>query len=63
MTSISENVYIDKLDYIVNEYNNTCHSPIKMNSADAKQNMFIDFGLENNEKDPKFEVGEHVRIS
>ena len=30
MTSISKNVYIDKLDDIVNEYNNTYHRTIKM---------------------------------
>ena len=30
MTSISQNVYIDKLDDIVNKYNNTYHSTIKM---------------------------------
>ena len=36
MTSISKNVYIDKLDYIVNEYNNTCHRTIKMKPVDVK---------------------------
>ena len=36
MTSISKNVYIDKLDYIVNEYNNTCHRTIKMRPVDVK---------------------------
>ena len=30
MTSISQNVYIDKLDDIVNKYNNTYHGTIKM---------------------------------
>ena len=30
MTSISKNVYIDKLDDIVNKYNNTYHKTIKM---------------------------------
>ena len=38
MTSISKNMSIDKLDYIVNEYNNTCHRPIKMESIDVKDN-------------------------
>ena len=63
MTSISENVYIDKLDDIVNEYNNTCHRTIKMNPIDVKDNTYINIGKEVNDKDPKFEVGDHVRIS
>ena len=37
MASISKNVYIDKLDDIVNEYNNTCHSKIKMKPIDVNQ--------------------------
>ena len=63
MTSISKNVYIDELDHIVTECNNTCHSTIKMNSADVKSSTCIGLGVENNKKDPKFEAGEHVRIS
>ena len=35
MTSVSKNVYIDKLDDIVNKYNNTYHSTIKMKSVDT----------------------------
>ena len=38
MTSISKNVYIDKLDDIVNEYNNTHHRTIKMKPVDGKDN-------------------------
>ena len=41
MTSISKNVYIDKLDDIVNEYNNTYHTTIKMKPIDAKDNTII----------------------
>ena len=63
MTSISKNVYIDKLDEIVNKYNNTDYRPVKMNPVDVKDNMHIDFGKENNNKDPKFQVGDHIRIS
>ena len=40
MTSRSENVYIDKLDDIVNEYNNTYHRTIKMNPIDVKGNTY-----------------------
>ena len=63
MTSISKNVYIDKLDDIVNEYNNTYHRTIKMKPVDVKDNTYIDFKKEVNDKDPKFKVGDHVRIS
>ena len=63
MTSISKNVYINKLDDIVNEYNNTYHRTIKMKPVDVKDNTYIDFKKEVNDKDPKFKVGDHVRIS
>ena len=42
MTSISKNVYIDKLDYIVDEYNNTKHRTIKMKPIDVKGKTYID---------------------
>ena len=54
---------IDKLDDIVNECNNTYHRTIKMKPVDVKDNIYIDFKKEVNDKDPKFEVGDHVRIS
>ena len=60
MMTISKNVYIDKLDDIVNEYNNTYHRTIKMKPVDVKDNTYIDF---KNDKNPKFKVGDHVRIS
>ena len=63
MTSISKNVYIDKLDDIVNEYNNTYHRTIKMKSVDVKENKYIDFKKELNDKDPKLKVGDYVRTS
>ena len=63
MISISKNVYIDKLDDIVKKYNNTYHKTIKMKPADVKDNTYIDFKKEFNDKIPKFEVGDHVRIS
>ena len=53
-TSVSKNVYIDKLDDIVNEYNNTYHRTIKMKPVDVENNTYIDF-----EK----EVNDHKRIS
>ena len=63
MTAISKNVYIDKLDDIVDEYNNTYHRTIKMKPADVKDNTYIDFEKKVNDKDPKFKIGDHVRIS
>ena len=63
MTSISENVYIDKLDDIVNEYNNTYHTTIKMKPIDVEDNTYINTDKEINYKDPKFKVGDRVRIS
>ena len=62
MTSVSKNVYIDKLGDIVDEYNNA-HRTIKMKPVDVEDNTYIDFEKEVNDKDPKFEVGDHVRIS
>ena len=62
MTAISKNVYIDKLDDIVKEYNNAYHPSIKIKPVDVKDNTYIDFKKEINNKDPKFKVGGHVRI-
>ena len=63
MTSVSKNVYIDKLDHIVDEYNNTYHTTIKMKPIDVKDNTYINTDKEINNKDPKFKVGDRVRIS
>ena len=63
MTSISKNVYIDKLDDTVKEYNNKYHTSIKMKPVDVMDNTYIDFKKEINNKDPKCKVGDHVRIS
>ena len=62
-TSISKNVHIDKLDDIANEYNNTYHRKIKMESIDVKDNTYIDSAKAVNDKDPKFKVADRVRIS
>ena len=63
MTSISKNVYIDKLNAIANKYNNTYHTTIKMKPIDVKDNTYINTNKEINYKDPKFKVGDYVRIS
>ena len=62
-TSILKNVYIDKLNDIVDEYNNTYHTTIKMKPINVKDNTYINTDKEINNKDPKFKVGDHVRIS
>ena len=62
VTLISKNVYIDKLDDIVKKYNNNYHTSIKMKPVDFKDNTYIDFKKEVNDKNPKFNVGHHVRI-
>ena len=63
MNSLSKNVYIDQLDSIVSEYNNPYYRKIKMKPVDVKDNTYIDFKKEVNDKDPKFKVGDQVRIS
>ena len=56
-------VYIDKLDDIVNKYNITYHSTIKMKPVGVKSSTYIDFDERNNNEDCKFKVNDHVRIS
>ena len=68
MTSVSKSVYIDKLDGIVNEYNNTYHRKTKMKLVNVKDNAYIDSAQlhsykEVNDKDLKFKIGDHVRTS
>ena len=63
MTATGKNVYYNVLDDVVNKYNNTKHSTIKMKPIDVGDNnkrVYID---EHNKKDSKFKVGDRVRIS
>ena len=62
MTATGKNVYYDVLDDVVNKYNNTKHSTIKMKPIDVKNNKRVSID-EHNEKDSKFKVGDRVRIS
>ena len=62
MISISKNGYIEKVDDIVNEYNNT-YSTIKTKPVGVKPSIYIDVGGENNDKVPQFEADNNVRIS
>ena len=59
MTSIPKNVYIDKLDDIANECNNTYHSTIKMELVGIKSSTYIDFNKENNREDPTVILSEY----
>ena len=54
---------INKLADIVNEHNNVDHSTIKIKSVDVKSSTYINFNVKDYNKNPKFEVGDHVRIS
>ena len=62
LTSISENVYIDKLEDIDNKNNNIYHNTIKMSPFDLKSNTYIKSSKESNDKDPKFKIDDIVRI-
>ena len=63
ITSMPKNLYIDKLDDIVSEYNNRYHRKIKMNPIDATSSNYIEHNVNSNDKDPKFQDSDHVRIS
>ena len=63
MTSISANVYIDKLDDIVKKYLDTYHRKNKMKLVNVKSSTYMNTGKEINNKDPKFKIGDIVRIS
>ena len=62
MAAISKNVYFDVLDDIVNKYNNTVHRAIKMKPIDVTDDPYAEYNEDFNKKDPKFKVGDHVRI-
>ena len=63
MTTIGKNVYFNVLDDIVDEYNNSFHSSIKMKPKDVKDDSFAEYSEESNKKDPKFKGGDDVRTS
>ena len=63
MISVSKNVYIDKLDYIVNKCNIICLSLIRIKPVDVKPNNNINSSKEINDTDRKFEIGDIVRLS
>ena len=63
MTLTPKNLYIDKLNDIVNKYNNTYYTTTKIKPVDVKSKTYIDYGKEINDEDPKFKIGNIVRLS
>ena len=63
MSIISKNVYVYKLDDVVDKCNNTCSSKIKMKPVDVKSSTYINSSKETNDEDPKFKIGVDVKIS
>ena len=63
MTSVSKNMRVDKLDDIVNKYDNAYRSAINMKPVEVKSNAYIDSSKGIKNKDPKFKIGDIVRIS
>ena len=64
MTAISKNIYFDVLDDIVDKYNNTVHRTIKMKLIDVTDDYYAEYNEDpSNKKNPKFKVGNNVRIS
>ena len=61
MADVSKNVQIDKLDDIVDHYNNTYHRTIKMKPADVKSGNYIEYNVNSNNKDPRFQVDDVTR--
>ena len=63
MIAVSKNVYFDVLDNIGDKYNNAVHKTIKMKRIDVKSHSYAEYNVDSSEKDPKFKVGDYVRIS
>ena len=62
MTAISKNVYYNVLDDIVNKYDNTVHKT-KKKPIDVTDDSYAEYNEDSNNKNPRFKVGDHVRIS
>ena len=63
MTTVGKNIHFNVLDDIVDKYNNPWHSSIKMKPKDVTDSSFAEYSEDFDKKDPKFKVGDHVRIS
>ena len=63
MTAISKYFYFGVLDDMVNKYNSTVHRTTEIKPVDVKSDSYVEYNENSNKKDPKFKVGDHVRIS
>ena len=63
MTAVSKNFYFDVLDDIVDKFNNKFHRTIKMKPIDVESDSYAEYNADSNNKDSKFKIGDHVRIS
>ena len=63
MTAVSKNVYFDVLDDTVNKFNKTYHKTIQMKPIDVKSDSDAEYNVDSNDKGPKFQIGDNVRIS
>ena len=63
MATVSKNVYFNVLDDIVKKYNNTVHRTIKIKPVEVTSDFYAEYNEDSNEKDPKFKVGDRIRIS
>ena len=63
MTTVGKNIHFNVLDDIVDKYNNPWHSSIKMKPKDVTDSSFAEYSEDFDKKDPKFKVGDHVRMS
>ena len=64
MTAISKNIYLDVLDDNVDKYNNTVHRTIKIKPIEVTDNYYAEYNEDpSTKKNPKFKVGDNVRIS
>ena len=63
MTTVGKNVYFNVLDDVVDKYNNTVHNSIKIKPKDVTDDSFVEYVEESTKKDPKFKIGDNVRIS
>ena len=63
MTAVSKTVYFDVFDDVVNKYNNTVHRTVKMKPTDVTSDSYVEYNEDSNKNEPKYKVGDHVRIS
>ena len=63
LKAVSKNVYFDVLSDIVDKYNNTFHTTIKMEPADVKSNLYAKCNVDSNDKDPEFKITNLARVS